>query len=266
VITSTYQKLSIAGLPLIDSIALIFGVLGVAQGAEFDSVPLEALGGAIILLVSLIVAVVSARSFLATGSVNLLLLGLAVFQFGLSALLSGLVLSVNPNEAGVIFILGAFVSSCFHLASGVLTYRGSPAVRNRLHLRLRASFLATAGFILLLTALVVNSSILTRIGQIGDFSQRIFIGTTVVMLLSAGMLFGRVYSRTHSPVLFWYSLALATAAFGCFSFFATQDSGGVATWTGLAGLCLASVYFLKSVYSSSKRVGASASRAGSLVT
>jgi uncharacterized membrane protein len=135
VIASIYQKLGMAGFPLIGSIALIFGVLGIAKGAEFDSAPLEALGGAIILLVSLIVAGVSARSFLVTGSVNLLL-GLAVFQFGLSALLAGLVLNVNPNESGVIFILGAFVSSCFHLASGVLTYRGSLVERIRLHLRL----------------------------------------------------------------------------------------------------------------------------------
>jgi hypothetical protein len=266
VIASSYQKLSIAGLPLIGSIALIFGVLGIAQGAEFESAPLEALGGAIILLVSLMVAGVSARSFLVTGSVNLLLLGLAVFQFGLSALLAGLILSVNPNESGVIFILGAFVSSCFHLASGVLTYRGSLVERTRLRLRLWVSFLGATGFILLLTLLVLDSSVLTRIGQIGAFSQRIFMRTTVVMLLSAGVLLARVYSRTHSPVLFRYSLALGTAAMGCFSFFATQNSGDVATWAGLGGLCLASVYLLKSVYSSSKRVGTSANQAGSLVT
>lgn len=250
---STSKKLGIVSVPVIGTMAVAFGLFGLAAGIIFESALLETfLNIGIILSVALIVARISAKSFLTTGSSNLLLLGLALFEFGFSATLGGFISSISVSQGIAMYILGALVSSSLHLASGVLTYRGSPVRRNRLRFRLGFSYAATALFVIFLALLVVSSSSLPSIAQIGSFSERVLVGTIVAMLLASAFFFSRVYSRSHSPILYWYSLALATTSFAYFAFFATQDKGDLATWTGIGGLCLASIYFLKSVLAAPK--------------
>jgi hypothetical protein len=154
------------------------------------------------------------------------------------------------------YVLGALVSSGLHLSSGLLTFLGSPVTRARLHLKLWFSYVATALFLVLLSGLVLISPALGTIAQIGSLTERVLIPTIVTMLLASAFLFSRVYLRSHSPILFWYSLALATISFAYVAFFATQDPGDLANWTGIGGLCLASAYFLKSVLAAPKTANA----------
>jgi hypothetical protein len=250
---SVSQKLGIVSVPTIGILAAMFGLFGLAEGIEWQSVVVETiLNIGVILSVSLVVARISAKSFLSTGSPNILLLGLAVFEFGFSATLGGFISGININEGLEMYVLGALVSACLHLASAILTYRGSPVRRTRLGLRLWFSYSATVVFVLLLAVLVLNLSFLSPIAQLGSFSERVFIGSIVALLLASAFFFSRVYFRSHSPILYWYSLALATTSFAYFAFFATQDNGDLATWTGIGSLCLASVYFLKSVLAAPK--------------
>jgi hypothetical protein len=80
---SASRKLGIASVPAIGGLAVAFGLFRLAAGIEWESVTVETvLTIGLFLPVSLVVARISARSFLATGSSNLLLLGLAVFEFG----------------------------------------------------------------------------------------------------------------------------------------------------------------------------------------
>jgi hypothetical protein len=250
---SIARKLGIASVPAIGALAVTFGLIGLAAGVEWQSAVAETiLNIGVILSVSIVVVRISAKSFLATGSSNLLLLGLAVFEFGFSATLGGVISGIDIGEGLEMYILGALFSAGLHLASGVLTYQGSPVRRTRLRLRLWFSYSATAVFVLFLSYLVLNLPILSSIAQLGSFPERVLIGTVVGMLLASAFFFSRVYSRSRSPILYWYSLALATTSFAFFAFFATQDNGDLATWTGIGGLCLASVYFLKSVLSAPK--------------
>ena len=250
---SIARKLEIASVPAIGVLAVTFGLIGFAAGVEWESAIAETiLNIAVIFSVSLVIVRISAKSFLATGSSNVLLLGLAVFEFGFSAILGGFISSIDIAEGLEMYILGALFSSGLHLASGVLTYLGGPVRRTHLRLRVWFSYSATAIFVLFLSFLVLNLPILSSISQIGSFPERALIATVVGMLLASAFFFSRVYSRSHSPILYWYSLALATTSFAFFAFFATQDNGDLATWTGIGGLCLASIYFLKSVLAAPK--------------
>ena len=254
-IISTSQKLGVVSIPLIGTLALAFGLFGLAAWIEYDSVLLKAvLNIFVIFSVSLVVARVSTKSFLITGSSNVLLLGLAVFEFGFVATVGGFVSSINVTDGIAMYVIGALVSSSLHLASAILTYHGSPIRTRRLGLRIWFSYVATILFVFLLAFLTLNTPALTIVGQFGSLAQRIAVATIVALLLASAFYFFRVYSRSHSPILYWYSLALTTTSFAFIAFFTTQNNGDLATWTGIGGLCLASVYFLKSVLAAPKIV------------
>jgi len=254
-VTNT-QKLGVVSIPVLATLAAMFGVAGLADGLVFKSVLLETIVSiGVILSVSLIVARISAKSFLQTGSTNVLLLGLAVFEFGLSATLGGFVSSISVTEGISMYEMGAFTSACLHVASGVLTYRGSPQRTTWLGLRVAVSYSATTIFVAILSILVLGIPSLSNIAQIGSISQRTVLSTTVAMLLASAYFFSRVYSRSHSPIIYWYSLGLATSSFSFLAFFLTRSNGDLANWTGIGGLCLGSLYFLFSVLAAPKTPG-----------
>ena len=138
---SKTQKLGIVSIPVLATLAATFGVFGIAAGLIFESVLLETiLNIGVILSVSVVVARISAKSFLQTGSTNVLLLGLAVFEFGFSATLGGFVSSISVAEGIAMYEMGALTSAGLHVAGGVLTYRGSPQRTTRLGLRVGISY------------------------------------------------------------------------------------------------------------------------------
>lgn len=245
---SKSQKLGILSLPLLAGLAVVFGLFGIAASLVFQSVLLEVvLNLFLILPVSLIVARISAKSFLSTGSVNVLLLGTAVLVFGVMAVLGGLVSGIGVEEGIAVYVLGAFAAASLHAVSALLTYRGSPRREIGLKLRVLASYTGATAFALVMSYIAVVSEIVDRVGISGTLEQRVLIlGTTLLFFVSA-VFFSRVYLRSHSPVIFWYSLALATTTIAFIAFSGTRINGDMATWTGIGGLSIASVYFLRSV-------------------
>jgi hypothetical protein len=109
----------------------------------------------------------------------------------------------------------------------------------------------------LAAGMIFQSVFLETVLNIGlILSVSLVVARISAMLLASAFFFSRVYSRSHSPILYWYSLALATTSFAFFAFFATLDNGDLATWTETGGLCLASIYSLKSVLAAPKTIHA----------
>src|SRR5207247_10429406 len=138
-------------------------------------------------------------------------------------------------------------SACLHFASGFLTYGGSPQRTTRLGLRVGISYVATMIFVSVLSILALGLPSISTLAQTGSIPQRTVLSLTVIMLLASAFFFSRVYSRSHSPIVYWYSLGLATASFSFLAFFLTRTNGDLTSWTGIGGLCLGSLYFLFSV-------------------
>lgn len=244
------QRIGIVPLPLTAFLTLAFAVFGVGEALIYQSVLLEILLNVFLVLgVAIVVARISLKSFFATGSVNVLLLGTAVLAFGTMATLGGAVSSMDLSEGIAVYSMGALTAGGLHLASAILTYRGSPRRSSRLRLRAGACYIGVIGFLSILSLLVVESVIPVGFGQAGSIAQRGSAATTVILLATSAVLFTRVYLRSHNSILYWYSLALWATAVGFIAFFATKGNGDLLLWTGIGSICVGSLYFLFSLLS-----------------
>src|SRR2546428_172656 len=95
--------------------------------------------------------------------------------------------------------------------------------------------------------LAIESILPASFGEPGSIAQRAAAATTASLFTISAILFSRVYLRSHNPILYWYSLALGATAVGFLSFFATKGNGDPLLWTGIASVCVGSVYFLFSI-------------------
>jgi hypothetical protein len=244
------RKLGVAPLPIAAALIFAFAVFGIGEQLVYQSVFLEViLNIFLVLAISIVVARISLKSFFSTGSVNVLLLGTAVLAFGTMATLGGAVSSIDVNKGIAVYAFGAMVAGGLHLASAILTYRGGP--RRIAHLRLRAGscYIGTVAFLTILSVLSIESVLPASFGEPGSIAQRAAAATTVSLFTISAILFSRVYLRSHNPILYWYSLALWATAVGFLSFFATKGNGDPLLWTGIASVCIGSIYFLFSILS-----------------
>jgi len=242
------RKLGVAPLPVAAILALGFGVFGIGEELIFPSVLLEViLNVFLILAISVVVARISVKSFFSTGSLNVLLLGTAVLAFGTMATLGGAVSSIDVNKGIAVYGFGAITAGGLHLASAVLTYRGSPRRATRLKLRAGACYIGTITFLTTLSVLAIDSILPASFGEPGSIIQRASAATTVLLFTISAILFSRVYLRSRNPILYWYSLGLWATAVGFLSFFATKGNGDPLLWTGIASVCVGSIYFLFSI-------------------
>jgi len=245
------RKLGVAPLPIAATLALLFGVFGIGEELIYQSVLLEVvLNVFLVLAVSIVVARISVKSFLSTGSTNVLLLGTAVLAFGTMATLGGYVSSIDVNKGIAVYSLGSLTAGCLHLASAILTYRGSPRRTTRLKLRVGVSYVGTIAFLTMLSVLAIESILPGGFGMPGSFAQRAAAATSLSLFTISALFFSRVYLRSHNPILYWYSLALWATAVGFLSFFGTKGNGDPLLWTGIASICIGSVYFLFSIRAS----------------
>src|SRR5438309_11993419 len=112
---SKTQKLGVVSIPVLATLAATFGVFGIAAGLIFESVLLETiLNIGVIRSASVVVARISAKSFLQTGSSNVVLVCLAVFVFGFSATLGGFVSSISVSEGIARYERGALLCASLH--------------------------------------------------------------------------------------------------------------------------------------------------------
>jgi hypothetical protein len=242
------RKLGVAPLPVAAALTLAFAVFGIGEEMIYQSVLLEVLLNVfLILAISIVVARISVKSFLSTGSVNVLLLGTAVLAFGTMATLGGAVSSIDVNKGIAVYGFGATTAGGLHVASAILTYRGGPKRTRRLKLRAGACYFGTIAFLTILSVLAIESIIPASFGEPGSITQRGAAATSVVLFTISATLFTRVYLRSHNPILYWYSLALWATAVGFLSFFATNGNGDPLLWTGIASVCIGSIYFLFSI-------------------
>ncbi|HZD12238.1 MAG TPA: hypothetical protein VE177_01800 [Candidatus Binatus sp.] len=245
--------MGVASIPVVAILAIAFGVFGVAAGFTYRSIPLQVgLGVFLILGVSIIIARVSAKSFLATGSSNVLLLGVAVLEFGVIAALGGYVFSQSVDDGVAVYLLGALTAGSVHLVSGYLTYHGSPRRTSHLKNRVVVSYTLAVVFALILAFLSLLGVFGSVLGLQDSLVKSAVLSLIFITFLTSSYFFSRVYLRSHSTVLYWYSMALAMTAFGYLSFFTNKTTGDMGQWIGIAGLSLGSIYFLASVRATSK--------------
>ena len=151
------------GLIIVLALAFLIGLLFVFEfrGTAYEQ-PLVALILQIVfvLAISLVVVVVSAKSYLHSGSLNILLIGNAILISSLATTLSAVALSplltpfLTENEATTIGSIGILASSFVLFLSAALTYFEMSSIMTTN----RKAVLATTFFISLLLIAIIGIS------------------------------------------------------------------------------------------------------------
>jgi len=205
-------------------------------------------------LVTPTVTFISAKGYLNTGSLILLFISLAFFV-ALPFSIASVVTPSIPNYAVTFAALGFIVSSAFQLAGAVQASFGSVPVgfQNR-KLRL---FSALAGTLTLCIIIIVFGFLgfyppffLQNIGT--TFIDYLFYAFSIFFFASSGLLYLRLYFKSKSEVLYFYSLALILYAIGAFGITQQVVFGDAVVWVGRTATYIGLLYFLYALIVSRK--------------
>ena len=253
------------GLIVVLTLAFLIGILFVFEyrGPAYEQ-PLVALILQIVfvLAISLVVVVVSAKSYLHSGSLNILLIGNAILISSLATTLSAVALSplltpfLTENEATTIGSIGILASSFVLFLSAALTY----FERSLIIPTSRKAVLATTFFISLLLVAIIGISagfdlLPVFLSSSGPTLLRILVlFFSAIFYFASAFLFIFRYLRTKSQVLYWYSLGLFLFGLALIAGVLTWTLGDVMYWTASIASYLSSIYILVAVLGSQPKL------------
>jgi hypothetical protein len=197
-------------------------------------------------LTGLAIAIISAKSYLAEGQTNLLLLGMATGIGGLAALVAGFAAGVSVNDNVTIFNLGFLISGSLQALSAVLTYvKPIPSKQSSRRKELTICYVG-------IFCLFVAISVLTLLGYTPAFftssgptlDRDWVIGITIFFFLFASLLFAQQFRQSRSDIIYWYSLALALLTLAIFGSATYTVPNGLFNWIARISQYIAGIYFL----------------------
>lgn len=201
--------------------------------------------------VSILVMYLAARSYLATGSRAVLLLGCGVLVFAFINLLAGILLT-DPNIALTVYNTGVLVAGLCFLSSAICAITHKPRIIAPAR---AAQYLGSTYFCMLaamtLLTLIASSGITPDFYVPGDGStplRQAVLGLTVIEFVTAAVCFGLLYRQSRTPFLIWYGLGLLLIGMGIGTV-AIAGLGTILCWAGRGGQYLGALYLLIGVWS-----------------
>jgi len=181
--------------------------------------------------VSIALALISAKSYLESGAVNILFQVCSFLVLGFGALAASWAsFSINLNMT--ILSLSILIASVLQVLSAVLTLSGSgliAAFNRQTYLAMTA--IGAIFFTVSLTAVSALGYSPVFFGSSGPtLSYGVVFGLSTSFIIVAGLVFGWLFFQTKSTTLFWYSSALGLMVFGLFVFLFVDRFGSVLFW------------------------------------
>ena len=246
------RRLAPIPVPAFIALIAILAVLDIRVMVE-PYVLLPVLNTVFISVMAFLVAYLSARSYVATGSLNLLLLGSGVLAFGSANQVAGWLLGA-PGGADAFMTIantGALFASVLHLVSAASTSAAltSEKVSRRRKSKVMLAYLGVLAFTAVLTMAVFRGALPPFfIPGIGPtlFRQGV-LGTAVALFAISSFLFMRLFFKSKSDSLYWYSLALALIAIGSCGVFLQKGVGSPIEWAGRLAQYVGTIYFLTAI-------------------
>jgi len=203
---------------------------------------------------SIVVAYIAARSYLLSGSLNVLFLGTGVLAFGLTGVAgSATAVFGGTSETSIAMNnIGALLASFLHFTGSTLTIKGKGPLQLKASLAkgtMLSGYLGILGFTALLTSLSLQGALppfLTKQGSRTPLNLTVLVLTVALFALSS-LVFMKFYSKSRSDIIYWYSLALALLATSSASFFLSSVPGDLISWLGRSATWLGSIYLLVAV-------------------
>ena len=205
--------------------------------------------------VSLFAAYLSAKGYLLTGSLTLLFFALSFVLLVIMSTFNGLFGNFSPNWAVTEAAIALLLFSAFQACAGFqASFRSVPIGSEHRKARLTSSSLFVVFLSVLLTSLIwldvfppffVNGVGVALIDQIVYAIAILFLSVSCALFL-------RLYLKSKSNVMYWYSLGLAIEAIGLYGATLQVQFSDIVVWTGRVGVYLAFIYFLIALLSSRK--------------
>ncbi|MHB0999241.1 MAG: PAS domain S-box protein [Armatimonadota bacterium] len=255
------EKMKRAGFILVVAFAILVGFLAiVGVGGPVLEPSYLALVFHIVFVfgASIAIAVVSARGYLRSGSLNVALLGASLLISGLASTISiwALVPGIWPtlliNEAIAIGNIGILIGAFVQFLSAVVTWSafGTTDVERRKAILVTIYFISLLSIAILvnLAALGLTPIFLTPAGPTPV--RMVILVTSILLTLASSLLFDRRYVQTRSQVLYWYSLALALFGISLVCAAFTMKIGDIMNWVSRLALYLSGLYFFMALRTS----------------
>jgi PAS domain S-box-containing protein len=253
--------LRLAGLIPVISLAVlaVFLVILDQRGAAFDIPYLVfVLQFIFVFLVSIMLTIVSARAYLLSGSLNILLLGIAPLLSGTLLIVAqwavtpSLGSTLTTNEAVTIGNIGILLASVLLFLSAILLWTVKGIIKPT---TTRRAVLAMAYLIALamIVGVILTSDadlfpiFFTTAGS--TIARQTDLGISGILLAASAILFGWKYWNTRSTNLYWYTLGLVLFCVALIGIVFTVKIGDPVNWSGRIGLYLTGIYFLIAVLS-----------------
>lgn len=197
--------------------------------------------------VGLVVAYLSAKSYLTTGSTVLLIMSMAFVVQSAVPVGGGLASVYMPAASVGISALGLLVGSVVQLFASIqASFRSAPIGAEHRKFRLALACVVALLLSLLVMflpfapsfpSLFVNASGPTFINQV-------IYAVVIVVFLAGGFLFIRLYRQSRTNALYWYGLALLLWGIGTLGVSYQLVFSDVVAWTGRSGWYIGSLYYL----------------------
>ena len=204
-----------------------------------------------VLIASLIVAIISARGYLTNGSLNLVFLGSALLINGTITTLSVVPLGLSSNTIVTMANLGTLTSATILFLGAIITLQGTvPSNIDRRKIILTIGYILSIlliGFLIELALSNVLPVFLTSTGP--TLLRRTVLAALIILLFASFVIFELRYFKTKSPILYWYSLAIALFGLAMVAAYFTVKLGDPMNWLSRITIYLSGIYFIIALFS-----------------
>lgn len=248
---SGYRALRIAAGLSVPVILLVVLALALAPetGPVYDSPLLLFITNTLLISIScFVVAYVTARAYLESAILRLLLIGSGALLFGLNSLLSGVLFNLpgGLNTAITTYNVAALVAGLLHLGVAFLfsahTLLEIPDAHRHAHVALAYVGVMALTFVVILTSSWNHLPPFFIQGLGATPIRQIVLGSAIVAFSLAAVLLVLFYVQSHIEFHYWYALALAMTAVGLAGVFLQSAGANLLTWSGRFAQQLGGVY------------------------
>ena len=204
---------------------------------------------------SILVAYISAKSYLMSGSRTSLVVGSGLLAFGLSGItgtLSGYFLA-GPSAQVTVNNTGAMVAGILNVVAALMSAIVTQSASRR-RLWLGTAYVGIAVFTLVLAGAAVVGVLPAYLipGKGPTILGSTILASSVVLFSASFLFFMRGYLASKSGVLYWYSLALALLAIASSAFFFSKAPGDIVSWSGRVANALGCTFFVVAVLTTTR--------------
>jgi PAS domain S-box-containing protein len=251
------RNLAVVPVPVLITLIIFFGILHTSAKVIEPPYLFPILNTVFLFLVSCVVAYVAMRSYLASGSSTILLLGTGVLVFGTGSFASGwTIVRWGVNVSATVHNAPLLLAAIFHICGVIASAREHPPETDPVHRRwkLFAAYITAPVFVLSVFLLSVEGIMpVFFVAGVGTTAlrQAVLASAFVLLIYSSSYMMTRFFLRKE-PYLYWYSLALALLAVMSAGFYIQPAIGSPVGWIGRGAQYLAGVYFIVSVISAKR--------------